>query len=125
MARSASFYEALGWTRAATSHAGFVKFDLGGYALALLPRADFARDALAPDSHGTGFSGVGLVYLARSAEEVPRILARAVESGGTLVKPATKTPWGVAGYFRDLDGHLFEVDHEDTWVFNETYHLVV
>ncbi len=123
--RSAAFYEALGWTRAATSHAGFVKFDLGGYALALLPRADFARDAMANDSSGSGFSGFALVYLARSADEVPRILARAVEAGGTLVKPATITQWGVAGYFRDPDGHLFEVDHEDTWVLDESYHLVV
>jgi len=52
-------------------------------------------------------------------------LARAVEAGGTLVKPATKTQWGTAGYFRDPDGHLFEVDHEDVWVFDQNDHLVV
>lgn len=50
---------------------------------------------------------------------------RAVEAGGTLVKPATKTQWGTAGYFRDPDGHLFEVDHEEVWVFDESDHLIV
>jgi hypothetical protein len=46
VARSAAFYEALGWQRAPTSHAGFVKFDLGGMALALIAKADLAKDAL-------------------------------------------------------------------------------
>jgi hypothetical protein len=91
--RSANFYDALGWQRAATSHPGFVKYDLGGFALCLISRKDLANDALSP--------------------------------GGTLVKPATKTHWGVAGYFRDPDGYLFEVDYEDTWQFDNQHHLVV
>ncbi|WP_295994675.1 VOC family protein [Rugamonas sp.] len=73
----------------------------------------------------TGFSGIALIHLAQSADEVPRILAKAVEAGGVIVKPATRTHWGIAGYFKDPDGHLFEVDFETTWVFNETHHLVV
>lgn len=123
--RSAAFYEALGWRRSATGHDGFVKFDLGGYALCLLSRSDFATDALAPSSAASGFSGVGLVYLAESPEEVPGILARAEQAGGTIVKPATRTPYGIAGYFKDPDGHLFEVDYEEIWVFDEEHKLVV
>lgn len=46
-------------------------------------------------------------------------------AGGTLVKPATRTHWGVAGYFKDPDGHLFEVDYEDAWVFAPDHRLVV
>jgi uncharacterized protein YneR len=42
-----------------------------------------------------------------------------------LVKPTTKTQWGTAGYFRDPDGYLFEVDHEDVWVFDENDQLIV
>ena len=125
VAKSAAFYEALGWQRAPSSHAGFVKFDLGGFALALISRADLAKDALEPSPQGSGFSGVALIHLVRTADEVALTLARAVEAGGTLVKPATKTQWGTAGYFRDLDDHLFEVDHEDVWVFDENDHLVV
>jgi predicted lactoylglutathione lyase len=125
VAKSAAFYEALGWKRAPTSHAGFVKFDLGGFALALISREDLSKDALEPSAQGSGFSGVALIHLVRTADEVALTLTRAVEAGGTLVKPATKTQWGTAGYFRDPDGHLFEVDYEDVWVFDESDHLVV
>jgi catechol 2,3-dioxygenase-like lactoylglutathione lyase family enzyme len=125
VAKSAAFYEALGWQRAPTSHAGFVKFDLGGFALALISREDLAKDALAPSAQGSGFSGMELIHLVRTVEDVALTLARAVEAGGTLVKPATKTQWGTAGYFRDPDGHLFEVDHEEVWVFDENDQLVV
>lgn len=123
--RSTRFYEALGWKKSPAGNAGFVKFDLGGFALCLISREDFARDALAPSFAGSGFSGVGLIYLAKAPEEVPRILARAAESGGTIVKPATRTHWGVAGYFKDPDGHLFEVDFEETWVFDDQHRLIV
>lgn len=123
--RSAQFYEALGWMRSPTSNDGFVKFNLGGYAICLIDREDFARDALSPTSAGSGFSGIALIHLARSAEDVPRILARAAEAGGVIVKPATRTHWGVAGYFKDPDGHLFEVDYETVWAFDQQHHLRV
>jgi len=122
---SAAFYEALGWARSPTSNAGFVKFDLGGYALCLISRADFAKDAQLDSPHGSGFSGVGLIHLARSPGDVASILAKAVEAGGRLVKPATRTHWGIAGYFTDPDGHLFEVDYEDVWVLDGEHRLVV
>ncbi len=125
VARSAAFYEALGWKRAPTSHAGFVKFDLGGLALALIPKADLAKDALgqAGDPHAS--SGSALIYLAEHPDDVARLLEQAAQAGGTIVKPATKTQWGTAGYFRDPDGHLFEIDHEDGWVLDAEHHLVV
>lgn len=125
IARSAAFYESLGWRRSVTGHDGFVKFDLGGYALCLLSRSDFAADALAPEVGAGGFSGVGLVYLANSPEEVLGILACAEQAGGIIIKPATRTPYGIAGYFKDPDGHLFEVDYEEIWVFDEEHKLIV
>lgn len=125
VARSVKFYESLGWKKSPSSNDGFVKFDMGGYALCLLSREAFAKDVQSPASKGSGFSGVGLAYLAKSAEEVPLILARAVAAGGTVVKPVTKTDWGVAAYFKDPDGHLFEIDYEDAWVFDADHKLVV
>lgn len=125
VARSTRFYESLGWKRSPSGNDGFVKFDLGGYALCLLSREAFAKDALSPTSRGTGFSGVGLAYLAKSADEVPLILERAVKAGGTVVKPVTRTAWGVAAYFKDPDGHLFEIDYEDAWVFDAEHRLNV
>ncbi|HEY9107215.1 MAG TPA: VOC family protein [Roseateles sp.] len=125
VARSTAFYEALGWTKSPTGNAGFAKFDLGGYALCLISRTDFAKDAQFDSPRGTGFPGVGLIHIAKSPDDVPRILAKAVEAGGRLVKPATRTHWGIAGYFTDPDGHLFEVDYEEVWVLDEDHRLVV
>ncbi len=125
VARSTAFYAALGWTRSPTSSEGFVKFDLGGYALCLISHSDLAKDAGFDASQRTGFAGVALIHLARSAQDVPRILAKVQEAGGRIVKPATRTHWGVAGYFADPDGHLFEVDYEDSWVLDAEHHLVV
>ena len=119
------FYEALGWTKSNTGNEGFAKFDMGGYALCLIGREDFARDACASTAAGAGFAGIALIHLARSAAEVPAILAKAVEAGGSIVKPATRTAWGIAGYFKDPDGHLFEVDFEETWVFDGKHRLIV
>jgi len=123
VARATGFYRALGWQESATGHAGFAKFDLGGYALCLLPRADLTADAR--QEPGSGFTGMALVYIARTPEEVPAILAKAEAAGGTIVKPATRTPWGIAGYFKDPDGHLFEVDYEKPWVLDSEDKLVV
>ena len=50
---------------------------------------------------------------------------QAAAAGGRIVKPATRTHWGIAGYFADPDGHLFEVDYEDAWVFDDDHRLVV
>lgn len=125
VAKSTVFYEALGWQLSPTGHAGFAKFDLGGYALCLLPKKDLAADALVEKSETSGFSGVAFVHLVRTPEEVPQLLAKAVSAGATLVKPATRTPWGIAGYFKDPDGYLFEVDYEEPWVFDDEHRLIV
>ncbi|WP_185235148.1 hypothetical protein [Teredinibacter franksiae] len=57
-----------------TGHDAFVKIDLVGYALCLLSRQDLAKDALYSCLEGNGFMGIGLVYLAKTPEEVPQIL---------------------------------------------------
>ena len=123
--KSAEFYEALGWSRSPTGNEGFEKFDLGGYALSLINKDDLAKDSLHDSSDGSGFKGFALRYLAKTPEEVPQILSKAVAAGGTLVKPATRTHWGIAGYFKDIDGHLFEVDYEKPWVFDNEHRLIV
>lgn len=122
--KSSRFYDSLGWVKAEDSHSGFVKYDLGGYAIALISKEDFAKDALYPSSHREGFPGVAFIYLAKTENDVQKILNKAVESGGELVKPATRTPYGVAGYFRDPDGHLFEADFEEKFEFTNDYKLI-
>lgn len=122
---SAKFYENLGWQRSPTSNEGFVKFNLQGYALCLINKDDLAKDAGFESSQTTAFTGAAYIYLAKAPEDVPAILKRAQEAGGKVVKPATRTPYGIAGYFTDPDGHLFEVDYENAWVFNPQHQLLV
>ena len=52
VSKSALFYESLGWKRSPTSNDGFVKFNLGGYALSLISREDFSKDAMSDTSEG-------------------------------------------------------------------------
>jgi hypothetical protein len=41
---------------------------------------------------------------------VDAILALAAKAGATLTEDPYDRPWGIySGYFRDLDGHLWEV----------------
>jgi catechol 2,3-dioxygenase-like lactoylglutathione lyase family enzyme len=122
---STAFYEALGWPKAASSHAQFVKFDLGGVVLGIQSRAAFAQDVQMPLQQDQGFAGFALAYIARTPADVPRILDKAAALGAHIIKPATKNAWGIAGYFRDPNGHLFEVLYEDGWVFDANDNLIV
>lgn len=82
----------------------------------------YGRDALAEDAQvsaeGGGFAGFSLAHNVSSEKEVDAVIAQAVAAGATLVKPAEKVFWGgYSGYFKDLDGHLWEVAHNPLfWV---------
>lgn len=123
--RSRRFYEALGWKVSPTGHSGFEKIDLGGYALCLINKNDLVKDIYGEHAPASGVAASAMVYVAESAEQVARILAQAELAGGKIIKPAQRTPWGIAGYFTDPDGHVFEVDYEEVWVFDDDHHLVV
>lgn len=74
----------------------------------------YGRDALAADAGvapgGDGFSGFTLAHNLTSEAEVDRVMAEAVAAGGELVKKPQKVFWGgYSGYFRDLDGYLWEL----------------
>jgi predicted lactoylglutathione lyase len=118
--RALAFYRELGleskgiigteWTDEATGANGAVAmFHLNdGLLLNLYPRNDLARDAEIPveEPQSGAFS---LAQLVRSRAEVDELLARAAAAGAT-VTPAHERPWGIySGYFRDLDGHLWEI----------------
>jgi catechol 2,3-dioxygenase-like lactoylglutathione lyase family enzyme len=80
----------------------------GGLLLNLYPRADLAKDAAIPV--GPPRSGeFSLAQLVRSRDEVDALLETAASAGAT-VTTAHDRPWGIySGYFRDPDGHLWEV----------------
>lgn len=86
-----------------------VYFQLQGSWLALFPRDELARYANVP-AQGQGFSGVTLSSNVASRQEVDRILAAAERAGATVVNAPHEAGWGgYTGWFRDPDGHLWEI----------------
>ena len=82
----------------------------------------YGRDALAADADvsadGQGFEAFTLAHNVRSEAEVDEVVRQAVDAGATLVKRPQRVSWGgYAGYFKDPDGHLWEVAHNPQfWV---------
>jgi catechol 2,3-dioxygenase-like lactoylglutathione lyase family enzyme len=87
-----------------------VTFQLhGGLILALYPRTELAKDARVPfGPPKTGEFSLGQAV--GSKEEVDAVLAQAAAAGATMTDRPHDRPWGIySGYFRDLDGHLWEI----------------
>jgi catechol 2,3-dioxygenase-like lactoylglutathione lyase family enzyme len=95
----------------ATSAAGaIVIFRLnGGLMLTLYPRSELAKDAGIPfGPPKTGEFSIG--QLVESRAEVDALLLQAEHAGATLTGQPHDRPWGIySGYFRDPDGHLWEI----------------
>lgn len=81
----------------------------GGLILALYPRTELAKDADVPlGPPVTGEFSIG--HIVETKDEVDAVLAEAERAGATLTGPPHDRPWGIySGYFRDPDGHLWEV----------------
>lgn len=111
LAASVKFYEeGLGFPRM-ESPPEVAFFTLNGTWLGL-----YGRDALAEDAtvsaEGHGFESFSLAHNVQSEVEVDQVIAQAIEAGATLVKKPQKVFWGgYSGYFKDPDGHLWEVAH--------------
>ncbi len=86
-------------------------FTLNGSWLGLYSRDALADDAMVP-SEGSGFGGFALAHNVASEAEVDQVIEQALSAGATLSRKAQKTFWGgYSGYFKDPDGHLWEVAH--------------
>jgi catechol 2,3-dioxygenase-like lactoylglutathione lyase family enzyme len=118
--KSLDFYEkGLGWKKSGKSMDNFALFDLGGIILALHPRHELADDTTLK-YQPTTFSGLTISHNTKSEKEVDEILKKVAKLGATIVKPAQKVYWGgYSGYFKDPDGHLFEVAYNPFWEFDE------
>ena len=81
----------------------------GGLMLMLYPRSELAKDAnIALASAQSGEFSIG--HMVPSRADVDVLLTRAEDAGATLTDQPHDRPWGIySGYFRDLDGHLWEV----------------
>lgn len=106
--RARMFYERLGWHGQEVEETVF--FQAGGLALVLWGRDKLAGDAGIDTRNAGGFCGVALAHNVRSRAEVDALLAQAADAGAEITQPARDTFYGgYAGYFRDPDGHLWEV----------------
>lgn len=109
VARSARFYETLGWDRATSSLDEIVWFRTADTYLGIWGWRDLAEDAQLFEPTRGSFGGITLAINVESAEIVDAALDEAVAAGGTLLKPGTHLPFGYGGYFADPDGHAWEV----------------
>ena len=101
-------------------HGEIAFFDLkNGMTLALYSRENLAWDAhLKTDNPSSTEFSIG--YNTRSEAEADSILLQAQKAGATIVKPAQKTFWGgYSGYFKDPDGHLWEIVYNPEYVFKD------
>jgi uncharacterized glyoxalase superfamily protein PhnB len=72
----------------------------------------------------TAFSGMTISYNATFEQEVDEVLKQVEALGATIIKPAQKVYWGgYSGYFKDLDGYLFEVAYNPFWELDENDNL--
>jgi uncharacterized protein len=80
-----------------------------GLLLSLYPRTELAKDAnIAIEPPTAGEFSIG--HIVESRADVEALLEGAEAAGATLTDRPHERPWGIySGYFRDPDGHLWEI----------------
>jgi hypothetical protein len=117
LARSRAFYEELGWRAQEVEETVF--FQAGGQAVVLWGRDKVAADAGVADEGDGTFGGVTLAHNVGSRTEVDAIVDAARRAGAEVTKLPTETFYGgYAGFFRDPDGHVWEVAHNPGFTLN-------
>jgi catechol 2,3-dioxygenase-like lactoylglutathione lyase family enzyme len=91
-------------------HGAVAFFELAGrLKLAIWAQDDLAHDSGLPKSPVSS-TAMSIGHNVRARQEVDDVMERARGAGADIVKPASDTFYGgYAGYFRDPDGHLWEV----------------
>lgn len=124
LARSRAFYEALGWRGVEVEETVF--FQAGGLAVVLWGREKVAADAGLDDDGTSRFGGIVLAHNVRTRAEVDDVVAAAASAGGEVTKAPDETFYGgYAGFFRDPDGHVWEVAHNPGFGLDDDGALVL
>lgn len=91
-------------------HGAVAFFDLeNGLKLAVWPRSDLAHDTGLPRAPASS-TELSIGHNVNDRAQVDAVMEQAESAGADIVKQAQETFWGgYAGYFRDPDGHLWEV----------------
>ena len=126
--RSRRFYEeGLGWKVTQMVEGQVVFYQLSnGLALGLFGRDDLIKDGQFDDDTGARFAGLTIAYNTRNEAEVDAVMAEAEKAGAVIRKPAEKVFWGgYSGYFRDPDGHAWEVAYNPFWELDAKGNLTI
>ena len=115
--KSVKFYEeGLGFPKKESSpEVAF--FTLNGTWLGLYGREALAEDAMV-SAEGSGFNSFALAHNVASEKEVDKTMAQALAAGATLAREPQEVFWGgYSGYFKDPDGHLWEIAYNPfSWI---------
>jgi len=97
-------------------HGAVAFFDMqAGLKLAIWPRANIAYDAGIPLG-APSTTELTLGHNVASRAEVDNVMEQARKAGAVIIKPAQDTFWGgYSGYFKDPDGHLWEIVWNPQW----------
>ena len=124
VSRAFAFYQRLGWRGQEVEETVF--FQMGGIAVVLWHEDKLADDAGLERPSGSGFRGVALAHNVRRKDEVDAIIAAAHAAGGTVTRaPADTFYGGYAGYFADLDGHVWEIAYNPGFALSEDGSLTI
>ncbi|MCG6150654.1 VOC family protein [Leptospira bandrabouensis] len=125
--RSINFYEkGLGWKRSEESNENIAFFQLGAVVFALFGEKALAEDIGIPFQKRQEFSGITLAQNQTSEAEVDAVINKVRSLGATILKEPQKVFWGgYSGYFKDFEGHIFEVAYNPFFPLNEKGEIIL
>lgn len=122
LARSMAFYASgFGWAPVFVN-AEIAFFQMNGMVLGLWLRSSMEDDVKAPLGQAPGATTIA--HNVTAAEEVDALMARLVESGADVLRPAGNPPHGGRrGYIADPDGHVWEIAWNPLWPIDADGHV--
>ena len=113
--RALVFYrDGLGWTpKFETEHIAF--FQMNGFVFSLFRKAEFAKEA--GGNIQLGGTSIALAHNVPGKDDVDAVLneVRGIKGATILSEPVDHDWGGYSGYFRDPDGHVWEVAWNPHW----------
>ncbi len=89
--------------------ADHIAFELqNNLSLVLYPRTEIARLVNEPLQSKSSLEFI-LTYITEDKAEVDAMLKKVALAGGTVLGAPHEHEWGYVGYFKDPDGHLWEI----------------
>ena len=112
--KSRDFYAGLGF-KVKSDSLNMVDFEVNGIRFSIYKLSKLAEDVNVynPPEIATGFTGITLAYNLDSKEAVDEMYEKVQKLGGSVEHaPEKAKDWnGYHFYFRDLDGHYWEIAH--------------